>query len=48
MDQVRLRPVEQIAEPTDVGQPLTGIGPGGLQQHMLRLILAQHVVDQIG
>ena len=42
------RTVEQIAEPPDVGQPRPRVGPGGFQQHMIGLIFAQHVVDQIG
>ena len=48
MHQVSLCPVEQIAQPPHVGHPRARIGPRGLQQDMIGLVLAQHVVDQIG
>ena len=48
MDHRPRRAVEQAGEPADVGHPRARVGPGGLQQQMVGLVAAQHVVDQVG
>ena len=35
-------------EPADIEQPGRGIGARRAQQHVIGLVLAQHVVDQVG
>ena len=39
---------EHFAEPLDVEEAGRGIGPRRAQQDMVALVLAQHVIDQIG
>lgn len=39
--------VQQITEPTHVGQPRARIGPRRLQQQMVGFIFAQHIVDKV-
>lgn len=42
------RPVEQVGQSPDIGHPRPRIVPRRLEQQMARLVLAQHVVDQVG
>ena len=39
---------EHIAQPADVEQAGRGIGPRRLQQDVVGLVAAQHVVDEVG
>src|SRR3954447_24262285 len=39
---------EHITQSLEVEQAGCGIGAGGAEQNMIRLVLAQHVVDEIG
>ena len=39
---------EHITEPLEVEQPGGSIGARAAQEHMIGLMLAQHVVDQVG
>ena len=39
---------QHIAEPADVEEAGRGVGPGGLQQDVVGLVLAEHVVDEVG
>ena len=48
MDDSPLDAREHFAEPLDVEQAGRGIGARRAQQHMVGLVLAQHVVDEIG
>ena len=48
MDDGPHRPVEQGGQSSNVSQPGPGIGPGGAEQHMVRLIALQDIIDQIG
>ena len=41
-------PVEQFAQPTDIGEPRACIVPRSLKQQMAGLIFAQHIVNQVG
>ena len=38
---------QEVGEAADVGQADRGLGARGPQQHVVRLVLAQHVVDQV-
>ena len=39
---------QQVGEAADVGQARRGLGARRAQQHVVRVVLAQHVVDQVG
>ena len=43
-----LDPREHITEPANIEQARRGIGARRAQQHVIGLVLAQHVVDQVG
>ena len=42
-----LKPHQHIGKPADIGQPAGRILPGRAQQHVTRLVAAQHVVNDI-
>ena len=47
----RMRPCDrdqEVGQAADVGQARRGLGPGRAQQHVVGVVLAQHVVDQVG
>ena len=48
MDDSPLDAREHFAEPADVEQAGRGVGARGPQQHVVRLVAAQHVIDQVG
>ena len=48
MDDSPVNARQHITEPLEVEQPGGSIGARRAQQHMIGLVLAQHVVDQIG
>ena len=39
---------QHITEPAQIEQPRRGVGARGAQQHVIGLMLAQHVVDEVG
>ena len=48
MHDAALDPRQHVAEAFQVKQPGGGIGPGGAQQHVIGLMFAQDIVDQVG
>src|ERR671924_1822188 len=40
--------LQESAEAPDIDQPRRRIGKRGLEQNMVRLMLAEHVIDEIG
>src|SRR4029078_2461559 len=40
--------LQETPYPADVEHPGSGIGPCSLEENMVRLVLAKHVVDEIG
>src|SRR5215831_3379217 len=48
MDDSALDAREHVAEALNVEQAGRGVGTRGAQQHVVALVLAQHVVDEVG
>src|SRR5690606_29123394 len=42
-----LHTAQHLAETADVGEAASSVGAGGLQQDVIRLVLAQHVVNEV-
>src|SRR6185295_19906818 len=41
-------PLQKAAQASDIDQASCGIGEGSLEENVIGLVLAQHVVDEIG
>ena len=39
--------VQQVAKPSDIGQPRPRVGPCRLKQQMVGLIFTQHIVNEV-
>ena len=48
MDHRRRGTVNQAGEAAELGHPSAGVLPSRLEEQMLGLIFAQHVVDEVG